>query len=123
MSKTERPPIHAPRSEAASTDRWRRQLRERALGSALQKRESGVPTYTVLEAAVLLSISQEYLYRLIQAGSFPAVRMQLGAKQGRYVVPARAVERLLDGAAEAGACVEATSLSESPSSATSRGAG
>lgn len=93
-----------------SADRWRQRLREQALGSALRKREGGVPTYTVSEAAALMSISQEYLYRLIQAGSFPAVRMRLGAKQGRYVVPARAVEQLLNDAAGAGACVEAGGL-------------
>ncbi|MFN2495755.1 MAG: helix-turn-helix transcriptional regulator [Pseudonocardiaceae bacterium] len=58
------------------------------------------------EAAALLSISQEYLYRLIQAGGFPAVRMSLRGNQGRYVVPAKAVEKLLDDASAAGSCVE-----------------
>src|SRR5690349_19092334 len=53
---------------------WRGALREQALANALQKRATGVPSYTVQEAAALLSISQEYLYRLIQRGSFPAVR-------------------------------------------------
>jgi hypothetical protein len=53
-----------------------------------------------------MSISQEYLYRLIQAGGFPAVRMRLAGSQGRYVIPTKAVERLLDDAA-AGSCVEA----------------
>jgi excisionase family DNA binding protein len=60
----------------------------------------------VPEAAALLSISQEYLYRLIQASGFPAVRMRIGGRQGRYVVPAKAVEQLLDYAAKAGECVE-----------------
>jgi excisionase family DNA binding protein len=85
---------------------WRKSLREQALRSAMQKRAAGVPTYSVPEAAALMSVSQEYLYRLIQANAFPAVHMRLGAGQGRYVVPARAVERLLNGAAEAGSCVE-----------------
>jgi excisionase family DNA binding protein len=84
---------------------WRGVLRDQALNSALQKRAAGVPTFTVPEAAALLSISQEYLYRLIQAGGFPAVRLRLGGNQGRYVVPAKAVEHLLDTAAAAG-CVE-----------------
>lgn len=81
-------------------------LRGLAIRTAMQKRASGVPTYSVPEAAALLSISQEYLYRLIQAGGFPAVRLRLGANQGRYVVPAKAVERLLDDTAAAGAVVE-----------------
>jgi excisionase family DNA binding protein len=82
-------------------------LRAQALESAMRKRGAGVPTYSVPEAAALLSISQEYLYRLIQSDGFPAVRMRAGrGKQGRYVVPARAVERLLDLASEDGGCVE-----------------
>jgi excisionase family DNA binding protein len=72
----------------------------------MRKREAGVPTYSVPEAAALLSISQEHLYRLIQADGFPAVRMRVGAGQGRYVVPAAAVERLLESAVGTGTCVE-----------------
>lgn len=82
-------------------------LRDATLRSAMQKRASGVPTYSVPEAAALLSISQEYLYRLIQNDGFPAVRMRIGGRQGRYVVPAKALERLLDSAASANTCVEA----------------
>jgi excisionase family DNA binding protein len=85
---------------------WRESLRTQALESAMRKRAAGVPTYSVPEAAALLSISQEYLYRLIQSDGFPAVRMRAGRAQGRYVVPAKAVERLLDEAAESGGCVE-----------------
>jgi excisionase family DNA binding protein len=73
-------------------------VRSSALDRAIRKRAEGVPTYTVPEAAALLSISQEYLYRLIQADEFPAVRMRLGGRQGRYVIPAKAVEQLLDDA-------------------------
>ncbi len=76
-------------------------LRSTALRNAIQKRADGVPTYTVPEAAALLSISQEYLYRLIQADLFPAVHMRIGRNQGRYVVPAKVVEKLLDDAAGA----------------------
>ncbi|GAA1392065.1 hypothetical protein GCM10009613_35830 [Pseudonocardia kongjuensis] len=76
----------------------REAIRTSALDSAIRKRAEGVPTYTVPEAAALLSISQEYLYRLIQAEAFPAVRMRLGGRHGRYVVPAKAVEQLLDDA-------------------------
>ncbi len=92
--------------EQARPSQWRGQLRVQALNNALRKRAAGVPTYSVPEAAALLSISQEYLYRLIQAGGFPAVRMRLGGQQGRYVVPARAVEKLLDDAAADVGCVD-----------------
>jgi excisionase family DNA binding protein len=91
---------------------WRESLRAQALRNAMQKRAAGVPTYSVPEAAALLSISQEYLYRLIQSNGFPAVRMRFGAGQGRYVVPAKAIEQLLDGAAAAGACVESAAVTE-----------
>lgn len=75
--------------------RWRARLRNRALETAMAKRANGVPSYTVPEAAALLSVSSEHLYRLIHADGFPAVRMALTGGQGRYVVPAAAVERLL----------------------------
>ncbi|MEU8226160.1 helix-turn-helix domain-containing protein [Kribbella sp. NPDC048915] len=65
--------------------------RLRALESALDKRGRGVPTYTVPEAAALLSISPEALYRLVRADAFPAVRV--GQK---YSVPAAAVSDLLE---------------------------
>lgn len=74
-------------------------MRDTALRNAIRKRNEGVPTYTVPEAAALLSISQEYLYRLIQADTFPAVHMRLGRNQGRYIVPAQVVEKLLNEAA------------------------
>lgn len=91
---------------------WRGHLREQAMRSALRKRAAGVPTYTVPEAAALLSVSQEYLYRLIQAAAFPAVRMRSGGNQGRYVVPAKAVERLLDHATADSSCVESADWSQ-----------
>ena len=84
-------------------------MRSAALDRAIRKRAEGAPTYTVSEAAALLSISQEYLYRLIQAGGFPAVRMRSGRGQGRYVVPAKAVELLLDATA-GGSCVESADV-------------
>jgi excisionase family DNA binding protein len=84
---------------------WRKACRNLVLQSALRKRSAGVPTYSVPEAAALMSVSQEHLYRLIRAGAFPAVRMRLGEK-GRYVVPARAVEALLDAATDANALID-----------------
>jgi excisionase family DNA binding protein len=97
-------------------------LRGTALRNALAKRESGVPTYSVPEAAALLSISQEYLYRLIQADSFPAVQMSISGRQGRYVVPAKAVERILDDAVASGHCVDAAVWTQSRNTATVGGA-
>ncbi len=88
---------------------WRDRLRAQALASAIAKRAAGVPTYSVPEAAALLSVSQEYLYRLIQGDGFPAVRMRIAGRQGRYVVPAKAVELLLDATAD-GSCVESADV-------------
>lgn len=96
----------------ASSAQIREALRDATLRSAMQKRAAGVPTYSVPEAAALLSISQEYLYRLIQTGGFPAVRMRIGGRKGRYVVPAKAVEMLLDTASQDSTCVEAQEWTE-----------
>ena len=84
---------------------WRNACRNLVLQNALRKRSAGVPTYSVPEAAALMSVSQEHLYRLIRAGAFPALRMRLGQK-GRYVVPARAVEALLDAATDANTLID-----------------
>jgi predicted DNA-binding transcriptional regulator AlpA len=73
----------------------RDELRAATLQSALRKRQVGVPTYSVPEVAALLSVSPEHVYRLIKADVFPAVVMAVGGRQGRYVVPAAVVERLL----------------------------
>lgn len=93
-----------------SPSEWRGLLRRHALDVAMSKRAAGVPTYSVPEAAALMSISQEYLYRLIQTDGFPAIRMRASGGQGRYVIPAKAVEQLLDAATQAGSCVESTVL-------------
>lgn len=90
----------------------RHRVRGLALDSAIKKRSEGVPTYTVPEAAALLSISQEYLYRLIQAEAFPAVRMRLSGKHGRYVIPAKAIEQMLDGAAGSAQPIEADTFAK-----------
>jgi len=94
---------------APAVDRaqWRRACRHVTLRNALRKRADGVPTYSVPEAAALMSVSQEHLYRLIRADAFPAVRMRTGREQGRYVIPARAVEALLDAATGSGGRVDA----------------
>lgn len=78
---------------------WRHRRHDHALAAALRKRAVGVPTLTVPEAAALLSISPEHLYRLIRTGSFPAVRMG-SEKAGRFVVPAKAIDQMLDEATD-----------------------
>lgn len=93
-------------TDSGRNGRAREYLRDAALQNAVRKRTDGVPTYTVAEAAALFSVSQEYLYRLIHAGGFPAIRMRIGGNQGRYVIPAKAVEGMLNHAAGAGHCVD-----------------
>jgi excisionase family DNA binding protein len=51
-------------------------------------------TLTVPEAAVRLGIGQSTAYDLIARGEFPVLVRQIGQ---RYRVPARALERWLDG--------------------------
>jgi excisionase family DNA binding protein len=97
-------------------------LRDVALQNAMRKRATGVPTYTVPEAAALLSLSQEYVYRLIHDDAFPALRMRRGRGQGRYVVPAKAVEQLLNSASDAGNCVDVADWSDAWRANTAGGA-
>ncbi|GAB3765672.1 helix-turn-helix domain-containing protein [Microlunatus parietis] len=79
----------------------RNQSREDARRSAVRKWADRVPSLTIPEAAELCSVSREHLYRLVRTGAFPAVRMQ-----GRYVVPAAAVEQLFKTAAAVAGAVE-----------------
>jgi excisionase family DNA binding protein len=60
--------------------------------------------YTVAEAAHLLRLSAPTLYREIRAGRFPVIRVR-----GRYVIPAKAVDRMEEAALSAGG-VEAGDL-------------
>lgn len=57
--------------------------------------------HTVPEAAELLRVCPATLYRAIRESAFPAVRIQ-----SRYVVPARAIEKLIDTAIELDGCVD-----------------
>ena len=115
---------------SAASDPVRAQMRsvvrDLALQSALRKRAAGVPSYTIPEAAALCSVSQEHLYRLVRAGAFPAIRMRRGGEQGKYVIPARAVEQLLHDATSAGSCLDigawAKSWTASPTRASEDGA-
>ena len=49
--------------------------------------------YSVAEVAEIFRMSSMTVYRAIAAGEFPAVRIR-----GRWIVPARAVEELIDAA-------------------------
>jgi excisionase family DNA binding protein len=78
-------------------------MRARTLRTALEKRAMKVPTYTVAEAAALLSISTEHLHRLIRANAFPTVPMSDGRTRGCNVIPAKVIEGRLDQASSDGA--------------------
>jgi excisionase family DNA binding protein len=57
--------------------------------------------YTVREAARIMRCNPSTLYRAIRENAFPAVRVRT-----RYVVPAAAVDKLANEAAELGGCVD-----------------
>jgi excisionase family DNA binding protein len=80
------------------------------LESALRKRERGVPAYTVAEAAALLDISAMTLYRMISVDAFPAIRLGVNSRAGRWIIPANAIEQLFSLATERGAMVDPTEL-------------
>jgi excisionase family DNA binding protein len=61
--------------------------------------------YTVPEAARILRVDPATIYRAIRAGEFPAVRVRT-----RYIVPARAVDRIAAVAAASGSCVDVARL-------------
>ncbi len=71
---------------------------------AKRKRQSGMvslmdrQTVTVEEAAKALGCSRTAAYDLIRRGEFPVVTIKLGR---RIVVPAKPLQRLLDGDAAA----------------------
>ncbi|WP_312864874.1 helix-turn-helix domain-containing protein [Saccharothrix tamanrassetensis] len=61
--------------------------------------------YTVPEAARLMRIDPSTLYRAIRDDAFPAVRVRT-----RYVVPARAVEEMVERAVNSGGVVDVAGL-------------
>lgn len=111
MQNQAKPPLDDQSAGNANSSNRRANSRDLALQTALRKRRSGAPAYTVPEAAALMSVSPEYLYRLARAGAFPAVRISLGPGTGRFVVPAKAIDRLLDHATSAGTCTDAAEWS------------
>lgn len=61
--------------------------------------------YTVREAADLMRVGASTLYRAIREDAFPAVKIST-----RYVVPTKAVEQLVERAAERDGCVDVAAL-------------
>lgn len=61
--------------------------------------------YTVAEAAEALRVSVSTLYAAVREDAFPAVRIR-----GRYIVPARAIERLIESAIELDGSVDLKQL-------------
>lgn len=58
--------------------------------------------FSVAEVAHLMGMSSMTVYRAIEAGDFPAVRIR-----GRLIVPARAIEEMVDAALANGGEVNA----------------
>jgi len=58
--------------------------------------------YTVAETALLVRTSAMTLYRAIQCGEFPAVRIR-----GRVIVPARVIEEMINAAIDGRTVVDA----------------
>ena len=68
-----------------------------------QPQDSKPPSFfSVAQAARLFGMSQMTLYRAINAGEFPAVRIR-----GRLIIPARAIDEMVDAALVDGRQVDA----------------
>jgi excisionase family DNA binding protein len=74
--------------------------------------------YSVAEVARMLGMSPMTVYRAIAAGEFPAVRIR-----GRLIVPARAVESMVEAAVAEQAVVDAAGWVPAPAVPGSRGDG
>jgi excisionase family DNA binding protein len=64
--------------------------------------------YTVEEVAEVLRVDPATIYRAIRAGEFPAVKVRK-----RYVVPARAIDMLVDDVIATGSCVDTSQWTSS----------
>jgi excisionase family DNA binding protein len=62
----------------------------------------------VAAAAEILGMSEVTLYRAINAGEFPAIKVR-----GRYVIPARSLDEMEDAAVTTGTVVDAAGWAES----------
>jgi excisionase family DNA binding protein len=72
---------------------------------APQEREQQSPRpqrfLSVSEAADVFQVDPMTVYRAIRAGEFPAVKLR-----GRYLVPAKAIEEMIDAAVTTGSVVD-----------------
>lgn len=67
--------------------------------------ESGKAFFTVREAADIVRVDSSTLHRAIREDAFPAVRIRT-----RYVVPAKALQQLIDRATETGRLVDPAAM-------------
>lgn len=81
--------------------------RREATPETTEIRKSQPAFYTVKEAAELLRVGASTLYRIIREGDFPAVRLR-----SRYVVPAEALDQLLEEAKATGSVVDPCRIAE-----------
>jgi len=58
--------------------------------------------YSVSEIAQRFGMSDMTLYRAIRAGEFPALRIR-----GRFIIPAKAIDAMVDAAVDSGCLVDA----------------
>ena len=68
---------------------------------AVQGRKPKPSFYTVEEVSEVLRVDPVTIYRAIRAGEFPAVKIRK-----RYVVPARAIDMLVEDVIATGGCVD-----------------
>jgi excisionase family DNA binding protein len=61
--------------------------------------------YTVREAAKIMRCNPKTLYRAIREDAFPAVRVRT-----RYVVPARAIDELVERAGASDGCIDVAKM-------------
>jgi excisionase family DNA binding protein len=69
---------------------------------AVADRQHAPAFYSVTDAARLFGMSEMTLYRAIHAGQFPAVRIR-----GRLIIPAKAIEAMIEAAVGNGCLVDA----------------
>lgn len=67
--------------------------------------------YSVADVAELLGMSSMTVYRAIQCGEFPAVRIR-----GRLIIPAKAIDQMIDAAISFGGEVDAADWALDPGS-------
>lgn len=96
--------LDEPASVAMAVRRAGDRLVEKLSGAHVGAANSSQPPafYSVAETARMFGMSEMTLYRAIAAGQFPAVRIR-----GRLIVPARAIQVMVDSALGTGAVVNA----------------